>query len=137
MEQAGVTDIDQMSGCFGRLMEEILCWKKDQWETGLRRLGFYLGKYIYLLDAYDDVDEDVKKGRYNPFSESFRKKGFDAYVQGLLTMMITETCREFEKLPILKHEEILRNILYSGVWCRFAQVRQKRRKQEPEGGKDV
>ena len=126
LEKAGETDIDRMSGCFGRLMEEVLCWKEDQWEKRLRRLGFYLGKYIYLLDAYDDLEEDLKKGSYNPFTDACKSEGFDTYVQGLLTMMITETCREFEKLPILKHEEILRNILYSGVWCRFAQVKKKR-----------
>ena len=34
-------------------------------------------------------------------------------------MMMAETCREFEKLPIIKYADILRNILYSGVWCRF------------------
>lgn len=126
LEKAGETDLDRMSGCFGRLMEEVLCWKEDRWEKGLRRLGFYLGKFIYLLDAYDDLEEDLKKGSYNPFKETCLREGFDAYVQGLLTMMITEASREFEKLPILRHEEILRNILYSGVWYRFAQVKEKR-----------
>ena len=36
----------------------------------LRRIGFYLGKFIYLLDAYDDVEEDVK----NKDLQSFRRK---------------------------------------------------------------
>ena len=55
MEKAGETDIDKMSGCFGQIMEEIFAWKKDVWEDSLRRMGFYLGKFIYILDAYDDV----------------------------------------------------------------------------------
>ena len=42
-------------------------------------------------------------------------------------MMMAETCREFEKLPIIKYGDILRNILYSGVWCRFEEVSKKRR----------
>ena len=58
-----------MSGCFGRIMEEILAWKPDVWENTLRRMGFYLGKFIYLLDAYDDVEKDVKSGNYNPASD--------------------------------------------------------------------
>ena len=41
------------------------------------RMGFYFGKFIYLLDAYDDVEEDVKKGNYNPFSKDYIIKGFD------------------------------------------------------------
>ena len=63
MEKAGETDIDKMSGCFGRIMEEIFAWKTDVWEGSLRRMGFYLGKFIYILDAYDDVEKDVKNGK--------------------------------------------------------------------------
>ena len=38
----------------------IFAWKQDVWEDTLRRMGFFLGKFIYLLDAYDDVEEDIK-----------------------------------------------------------------------------
>lgn len=127
MEQAGEKDIDRMSGCFGRIMEEILAWKPDVWENTLRRMGFYLGKFIYLLDAYDDVEKDVKSGNYNPFSEKYKMKGFDGQVQQLLIMMMAQTCREFEKLPIVQYTDILRNILYSGVWCRFEAIRKQRK----------
>ena len=127
MEQAGEKDIDRMSGCFGRIMEEILAWKPDVWENTLRRMGFYLGKFIYLLDAYDDVEKDVKSGNYNPFSEKYKMKGFDGQVQQLLIMMMAQTCIEFEKLPIVQYTDILRNILYSGVWCRFEAIRKQRK----------
>ena len=127
MEKAGETDIDKMSGCFGQIMEEIFAWKKDVWEDSLRRMGFYLGKFIYILDAYDDVEKDVKNGNYNPFAEKYIMKGFDEQVRQLLIMMMAQTCREFEKLPIMKYTDILRNILYSGVWCRFEIIARKRR----------
>lgn len=127
MEKAGETDIDKMSGCFGQIMEEIFAWKKDVWEDSLRRMGFYLGKFIYILDAYDDVEKDVKNGNYNPFAEKYIMKGFDEQVRQLLIMMMAQTCREFEKLPIIKYTDILRNILYSGVWCRFEAIARKRR----------
>ena len=127
MEKAGETDIDKMSGCFGRIMEEIFAWKTDVWEGSLRRMGFYLGKFIYILDAYDDVENDVKNGNYNPFAEKYIMKGFDEQVRQLLIMMMAQTCREFEKLPIIKYTDILRNILYSGVWCRFEAIARKRR----------
>ena len=128
MEKAGETDIDKMSGCFGQIMEEIFAWKKDVWEDSLRRMGFYLGKFIYILDAYDDVEKDVKNGNYNPFAEKYIMKGFDEQVRQLLLMMMAQTCREFEKLPIIKYTDILRNILYSGVWAKFASVYNKRNK---------
>lgn len=127
MEKAGEQDPDKMAGCFGRIMEEIFAWKKDVWEDILRRMGFYLGKFIYLLDAYDDVENDLKKGNYNLFSEKYKEEGFDEQVREILMMMMAQACREFEKLPIVKYTDILRNILYSGIWCRFETVSKARR----------
>ena len=127
LEKAGETDVDKMSGIFGHIMEEIFAYRQDEWERSLRRMGFYLGKFIYLLDAYDDVEEDVKNKDYNPFAEKYTMEGFEGEVRQILMMMMAETCREFEKLPIIKYGDILRNILYSGVWCRFEEVSKKRR----------
>ena len=130
MEKAGEENIDRISGCFGKIMEEIFAYRTDLWEPTLRRMGFFLGKFIYLMDAYDDVEEDIKKGNYNPFSRSYIMEGFDEQVRQMLIMMMAEVCREFEKLPIIKYTDILRNILYSGVWCRFEAVSGKRKKEQ-------
>ena len=127
LEKENETDIDRMAGCFGHIMEEILAYKEDEWEQGLRRMGFFLGKFIYLLDAYDDVEKDVKNGCYNPFSEMYIMETFEADVRQILIMMLAEACKEFEKLPIIEYTDILRNILYSGVWCRFETISRKRR----------
>ena len=110
-------------------MAEIFAYREDFWEPTLRRMGFYLGKFIYLMDAYDDVEYDVKKGNYNPFAKDYIIKGFDDRIKNMLLLMMAETCREFEKLPIIKYADILRNILYSGVWCRFESISRKRREE--------
>lgn len=130
-EEQGVTDLDRMAGCFGRIMALIVAWRKDEWEGSLHRLGFYLGKFVYLLDAYEDIEEDLKKGLYNPLKERYEEPGFEESCRDILTMMMSACCREFEQLPILDNVEILRNILYSGVWSRYEMVH-KRRMQETE-----
>lgn len=125
-EQAGKGDIDAMSGMFGKVMAQIVVCREDEWSEILSRFGFYLGKFIYLLDAYEDVEEDIRKGTYNPLKKKFHSPDFEEECKTILTMMMSECCREFEKLPILENVEILRNILYSGVWCRYEAVREKR-----------
>jgi hypothetical protein len=47
-------------------------------------------------------------------------------------MQIAECCRAFERLPIVENAGILRNILYSGIWTKFAAV-YKRRKENKTG----
>ena len=129
LEKEGETDVDLVAGCSGRIMEEILAFHEDMWESSLRRMGFYLGKFIYILDAYDDVEKDAENGNYNPFLKKYKMEGFEEEIRRMLVMMLSEACREFEKLPVIRYGDILRNILYSGVWCRFTAIGQKRREE--------
>lgn len=125
-EKADCQDIDTMAGLFGKIMAEIAAVREDEWADNLRSLGYYLGEFIYLVDAYEDIEEDIKRKRYNPLKSRFEEPDFEEGCRTILTMMMAECCREFEKLPILDNVEILRNILYSGVWCRYEAVREKR-----------
>ena len=125
-------DIDKIAAYSGEMMAEIFLYREDEWREALYKMGFFLGKYIYLIDAYEDVEKDVKKGNYNPFTEIYKNENFDDFVQKILTMMISECAREFENLPIIEDVDILRNILYSGVWSKYKAVRNKREKLEEE-----
>jgi len=119
-------DIDYMAGLFGNVMGEIMAVREDEWKDELYSMGNYLGKFIYLVDAYEDIEEDLKCGRYNPLAEAYKNPDFEDETKTVLTMIMAACCKEFEKLPIIENVEILRNILYSGVWYRFEVVRQKR-----------
>lgn len=136
-EQADSADIDLVSGLWGKVMAEIIACREDEWSDNLRALGYYLGKFIYLLDAYEDIEDDIKKNRYNPLKSSFGMPDFEEECRCILTMLMAQCCKEFEQLPILENVEILRNILYSGVWCRYETVHEKRMKKTEEGTKNV
>ncbi|MDL2295803.1 DUF5685 family protein [Lachnospiraceae bacterium OttesenSCG-928-E19] len=126
------TDIDKMGGYFGQIMAEIFAPKNDEWEKQLRTIGFFLGKFIYLIDAYEDIEEDMKDGNYNPFHMIYRDSNFEERCNSILTMMMAECSSAFEKLPIIEYVDILRNILYSGVWCRYETIRAQRISQQEE-----
>lgn len=123
------TDIDTMSGIFGKIMSVIFAMREDEWSDTLRKTGFYLGKYIYIMDAYDDIEKDIKNNSYNPFVDRYTQDGFDEYIKSILLAMMSECARYFERLPILNDAEILRNILYSGVWCRYEAILHKRKEK--------
>ena len=125
LERENEQNLDLMAGLFGNIMAELFAYRSDEWEASLRKIGFFLGKFIYLMDAYEDVEKDIRSGNYNPFKEAYRSDPrFSDNCRNLMTLMMAECSREFEKLPILLHTDILRNILYSGVWRRYAQVRE-------------
>ena len=128
LEKEKCMDLDKVAGCFGELMAELFVYRQDMWEERLRNLGFYLGKYIYLMDAYDDLEKDIKENCYNPLKEICEKKDYEERMKEVLCMMIAECCAEFEKLPCLVDVDILRNILYDGVWGRYRAIQEKRMK---------
>ncbi len=118
-EQRMEQDIDTVSRCFGELMAELFVYEKDQWEETLRTVGFYLGKFIYIMDAYDDIEKDIQNDNYNVLKLRASKEHFDADCHDMLNYTLAECTSAFEKLPCVEDAEILRNILYAGVWSRF------------------
>ncbi len=49
--------------------------------------------------------------------------------------MMSECAKSFERLPILLHADILRNVLYSGVWSKYEYLQLKKRKAEEKNKK--
>ena len=133
-EKANETNIDYVAGAFGNILSEIYVYKKDEWEADLRRMGFYLGKFIYIMDAYEDIEEDIKKGNYNPLKNIFYEEDFENKCYNKLTMMMAECTKSFERLPIVENVQILRNILYAGVWVKYTQISRDRLESSKNGG---
>lgn len=99
VESSKVTHIDRAARVFGEIMAEVFVYKDDMWKEDLYKIGFYLGKYIYLLDAYEDIEKDIKSGAYNPFKEIYHNDDFEKQVLKLLLLMIGECTDAFERLP--------------------------------------
>ena len=117
---------DAAARCFGELMAELFVMQEDYWSGALRAFGYSLGRYIYLLDAACDYDKDLKKGSYNPVL-LMGKKPED--MRDTLEMVLGDASAAFEKLPLIQDEEILRNILYSGVWQGYNEYLHKKDKK--------
>ena len=107
-------------------MGEIFVFKKDEYEENLRNIGFNLGKYVYILDAYEDLEEDYKKGRYNPFTDYInRKEELKNKVDRLISMSLGIVAKNIEALNLEFNKAIIDNIIYSGVYLRYKNILEK------------
>lgn len=124
-ERKNSQDIDYVAGLTGHFLAELFIWKDDVWKEELGTMGFYLGKFIYLMDALEDMEQDRKSGNYNIFAKYGTVWGtpYEKKIHAILTDMMIQASRAFERLPVLENAEILRNILYSGVWCKYASLK--------------
>lgn len=120
---------DLAAAAFGRLMAGIFHRFDDRWTETAEELAFSLGKYIYLLDACLDMAEDAKSGSYNPLLLLWGEEKPLAACEELLLLTAGNCARAFERLPLVQDYDILKNILYTGMWTKY---RLARKKQEGE-----
>ena len=128
IEQAQDPSPDAAANCFGDLMAELFVVKEDIWAPTLRQVGAALGRFIYVMDAVMDLDGDRRSGNYNPMiALADSGQTMEDFIQ-ILTMLISECTTAFEKLPLVQDVEILRNILYTGVWTKLYTALQQDKK---------
>lgn len=130
LEQADETDILKVADCFGRLMEELFVYRKGYMEEYLKTLGYHLGRFIYIMDAYDDLEKDQQKGCYNPLLAISRHEDFEQKTEQLLLHEMEEAAAAYQMLPCLEYKDILGNILYAGVWNRFDDIQTEKKKKQ-------
>lgn len=125
MERETEPEADGPANQTARLLGELFVYRNDVWAVPLRTIGEGLGRFIYLMDAYDDLAADLRRGRFNPLARYLGQAEYESLVRDSLTLVLAESTQAFELLPLVRDVEILRNILYSGVWMRYLQKQAK------------
>lgn len=79
---------------------------------------YLLGRYVYLIDAVDDVRDDIRKHNFNPLQEKFTQEpdGFYTYALGLLNLNIAEMVKVFETLELHRYQGIVYNVVFDGLY---------------------
>ena len=125
LEKENCKEIDIVSDTFAKIMQSIFSF-----DERLSAFGYNLGKFIYIIDALDDIDKDHKNNNYNPFILKFgyeNKEKILENAQFVLMFTLSKLAEEFEKIQFNKNYEIIKNIIYLGLRQKTDFVLQKRR----------
>lgn len=131
LESERTENMEAAATVSGEILSEIFAWRDDEWADELRCLGLYLGKFIYYMDAYEDREKDRKRNSYNPLITLYKNKSpeeYESLCRCILTTQAKECAMAFERLPVLLHAEILRNVLYSGIWSKYEILNKKKKR---------
>lgn len=121
--------LDDAANVSAQMVGILYRYQEDLWADTLQRMGEALGRFIYLMDAYDDLDRDMRKGRFNALRPYRDQSDYETFVKESLTLLIAECTDAFETLPLVQDMDILRNILYAGCWTRYQQKQLKRERK--------
>lgn len=116
IEQRGDESLDAAANRFGAILGRVFSYREDFWAGELRRMGAWLGKFVYLMDAVMDYDEDLKSGSYNPLVAAGAVPGD---VSEGLRSIAAQAAQSFERLPLEQDIHILRNVMYAGIWGQY------------------
>lgn len=83
----------------------------------LEKLGYYLGRWIYLMDAADDLEKDIRHKQFNPFKRSMKASMDETmlYCNEVLNMTASQVLLAYDLLDIGQYKEILDNIVLLGL----------------------
>ena len=116
LEKADCKEFDQIAHPTAKALAKILmlCSEDNSQKRVLERIGYCLGRYIYLMDAFCDFQSDIKTGSYNVLKNK-QKEEIDDFVKSQIYFSINEASKAFELLDIKKYKSILGNIIYLGL----------------------
>lgn len=128
LEKAGCADIDLSADCFAKILECLFTPGYLNLEENDRRalgvFGYQLGRFIYIIDAYQDAADDIKHKNYNPILLKEYQAGEDisAFYQRIkdkysftLTLTLDAVAKSFELVRFRRYRPILENVVYMGM----------------------
>ena len=132
------SSIDEIAHPFSEIVGKILNLYPEEFEGdseeirgNLYELGYSLGKWIYIIDALDDLKEDMEKNKFNPINYLYNtnNKTYEELMGEIRDRMeftifnCGYTCRNaLEKLPIKRNKEILENIISLGMMDKYTKI---------------
>lgn len=107
------TVLDEASDAFASMMRACMeaAPIADAARKTVAALMYHLGKWIYLMDAWDDRAKDAKSGAFNPFAAAGAGKERAAF---LIHASLNEAIKAYGLLHIVSAKGILDNIFYEG-----------------------
>ncbi len=118
LEKENCSDPDRAADCFARILELLFVPEFVTDEAKRRSLawmGYNIGRWIYLIDAFADMEKDEKKGSYNVFlagKNACRDKDRLAKAtDDALILTLANAASAYDLLEIKKNKDILDNIL--------------------------
>ncbi len=122
-EKAKLSSVDVPADKFGDVMSEILSYGLDGVNAKImKNIGKHLGRWIYIIDAADDLEEDLQRERYNPFACLYMGQPLtDEQKESVSVSLRLELLAAEPAFDLIDFddnrdiEEIIHNIIYRGM----------------------
>ncbi len=141
LEKENCDRIDEVADCFAKMLEILFTPSFIENERReLAWLGYNIGRWIYIIDAFADMKDDFKSKSYNPFLVGVRSEAeleekteiLKNTLDKTLTFTLENALSAYDLLTVYKNDAIIRNILYLGLRYKQEQILSGGKEKENE-----
>ena len=122
LEKEECDSIDMVANTFGELLGTVCAFGLDEELSKVGyEIGFHLGKWVYVTDACDDFEKDIKSGSYNVLALAFGNSLNDSckeMIKQAMMLELSQMSRALELIDFSSHrdvENIVKNVVYDGM----------------------
>ncbi len=116
LERDKSPSLDRTADTFARILQGAALTTGDATrDRALGQLLYHVGRWIYLVDALDDLKEDVADGRYNPIHARFGGEEDRDYLRITLLHSLNLSRAAFGLINFGGWGGTIENILYLGL----------------------
>jgi hypothetical protein len=146
MEKQKVPSVEKLGKKFGEIVALFFKGIKGASDEQLRLLSDFsikLGEYVYVLDTFDDLERDIRKGRYNPLIYEYGyspDKSIDEFISYLkpkirkyVRRLIVDIINLYNQLELKTYKSLLDNVIYFGLEREMERVLSRKRKKSDIG----
>lgn len=117
-----------------KLYNGNLIYDNEDLRNKLYSFGYTLGKWIYLIDAFDDLEKDMNENKFNPINTLYNtdNKSYSELIPKIKDRVefnilnCSYNCKEvLSTLPLQKNEAILKNVLELGMTDKYIEILNK------------
>lgn len=118
MEQERCPSLDRPADAFARILQAAAPTTEDaSRDRAVEQLLYHVGRWIYLVDAWDDREEDARTGNYNPVLERFEQRPEEHAEDMRVTLLHSRNlaASAYSLAQSERWDGVLSNILYLGL----------------------
>lgn len=118
LEEANSPQMDRAADAFAQILAcAARAVPRERTRRVLEQMLYHLGRWVYLMDAWDDLEDDIKQGRYNPLNARFQGQARENrdYLGTTATHSLRLMGSALELLELGEWTPVVENIVYLGL----------------------
>lgn len=116
LDMAAEPTANMLGGMCGLLTDYIPLRKpldKERTKRILSAMGYFMGRWIYLIDAADDYEKDKRRHSFNPFTlKELSGEELTEYMKASLNHALSEALLSYGLLDKGRFDGVIRNVLH-------------------------